>query len=233
MESRIHKRVSTTMSPTEHCHPSNHGCCSHRYTGVLVGLPWELPWASGSQQAGRGEAGHGRWRCVERPGGEGPWSSSLGPPCALDPGNGQTPAALWAGPVTSRPVEGGNSAGACRGHAGLREHWGPQPTQGQREEGVVKQTRFNNILMCVYARPVAFFWAILSQWATWGIVAEYNMMIEWEGSQKFFHWEYVIVLWMRAKDAFVFQGGCTIWKRGAEHQHTQCPVQSWFTMLMI
>lgn len=149
MESRIHKRVSTTMSPTGHCHPSHDGCCSHRYISVLVGLPWELPWASGSQQAGRREAWHGRWRCVERRGAEGPWSSSLGPPCALDRGDGQTPAALGAGPVTSRPVEGGNSGGACRGHAGPGEHWGPQPTQGQREEGVVKQTRLNDMLVCI------------------------------------------------------------------------------------
>lgn len=111
----------------------------------VVGLPWGLPWTAGSQQANRGEAWHGRWRCVGCRGAEGPLSLP-GLLCTLDPGNGQAPAALGAGPVTSRPVEGGNSGGACRGQAGPGEHWGPQPTQGQREEGVVTQSRLKNIV---------------------------------------------------------------------------------------
>lgn len=143
------RECATTRSPTEHYHPSQQGCWSYRYSSALVGLPWELPWASGSQRADRGEAWHGWRTCAGCRGAEGPWSSSLDPPCALDPADGQTPAALGAGPVTSGPVEGGNYGGACRGQAGPGEHWGPQPTQGQREEGVVKQTRLNNTLVCI------------------------------------------------------------------------------------
>lgn len=76
----------------------------------------------GSQQASWGEARHGQRRCGGCCGAGGSWSSSLGPPCALDPGDGQSPAALEAGPVTSQTVEGGKSGGARRGHAGLEEH---------------------------------------------------------------------------------------------------------------
>lgn len=184
------------------------------YSSVLAGLPLELPWALGSQQACSGEAWYGLWRCVGCRGAKRPWSS-LSSPCALGPGDCQTPAGHGARPVTSWPVEGGNSGGACRGHDGLGEHWRPQPTQGQRQEGGVKQARQKNMLVCMCKASGM----CLSQWATWGIVVEYNMMIEREGRQKFFHWEYVIVLWMRVKDAFMFQGGYAILKTGAKHQH--------------
>lgn len=111
------------------CQPSHHGCPSYRYISVMVDLPWELSWAAGSQQPGWGKVCHGR--CVGCYGAVGRWSSFFGPPCALDLGYGQAPAALGARSVTSQPAEGENSGSACRGHAGLGEHWEPQPTQGQ------------------------------------------------------------------------------------------------------
>lgn len=128
-ESRIHKRVSTCQSTL---------ICQLSLTQIFTGLPWELPEAAGSQEAGHGEVRHGRWRCFECCGSEGPVSSSLVLSWALDPGNGQTLAALGARPLTSQPGEGGVSGCAWRGEAGLGENWRPQPTQGQRQERAVK-----------------------------------------------------------------------------------------------
>lgn len=201
---------SIHQSLREHFHLSHHSCRSYRC--VFTGLPWELPWATGSQQAGRGEVQHGRWRCFGGCGAEGPWFSSLVPPCALDPGDGQTPAALGSRPLTSRPGEGGNSGCAWRGQAGLGEHWRPQPTQGQRKERAVKWIRLYNMLMCICTASGIF----LRQWAMWAIVVEYNMMIEWEGSQRFFNCKYIKTHW------FMFHG-YAIWKRGAKHQPAQSP----------
>lgn len=173
----------------------------------MVGLPWELPWTAGSQQLGWGEVCHGRWRCVGCHGAGSRWSSLFGPPCALDPGDAQAPAVLGARSVTSQPVEGENSGNACRGHTGPGKHWGPQPTQGQRQEGGVQQTRHNNMLEFISMASGISLSHPESVKAIWGIVVEYNIMIEGEGSQRFLYWEYVIVLRVRVKDAFMFQGG--------------------------
>lgn len=150
----------------------------HPVNKVLVGLPWGFPWVSRSQQASWGGSRHGRWRCVGRRAAGEPWSSSLGPSCAVDPGDGRTPAVLQAGPVTSWPVEVENSGDACSGHAEPVEHWRPKPTQEQREEGV------KNLL----ASSKSSWWVSSKTY----IVA----VIEAESSHRFLHWGYVIVLYV-------------------------------------
>lgn len=131
--------VHRIKDPQESIHLSEHFDLSQlSLTQIFTGLPWELPEAAGSQEAGHREVRHGRWRCFECCGSEGPVSSSLVLSWALDPGNGQTLAALGARPLTSQPGEGGVSGCAWRGEAGLGENWRPQPTQGQRQERAVK-----------------------------------------------------------------------------------------------
>lgn len=103
-----------------------------------------------SQQNGQVEASGGGQTCVGRCGEEGHRTSSSSLPYTLEPGRGETLASLGVGPVTSRPVEGGNPGSACRGHAGPEEHCKHRPTQGQKTEGGVKRARLNKTLVCMY-----------------------------------------------------------------------------------
>lgn len=77
---------------------------------------------TGSQQKGQVEASGRGQTCVGRRGEKGDRTSSSSLPHTLEPGRGKTLASLGVGPVTSRPVEGGNPGSACRGHAGPEEH---------------------------------------------------------------------------------------------------------------
>lgn len=121
MQNLCFKEVENYFATLEDLQHSIHPCSHSLCTRVLVGLPSGLPWTAGSQQAGQVETRIGRRESAWCRGAEGAWSCTGSSPCALDPANGQTQAALGAGPVTSHLMKGGDSGGACRGHAGPGE----------------------------------------------------------------------------------------------------------------